>query len=252
MTFAACAVLIGVFAATFAGAALQRVAGMGLGLIAGPALSLLVGPVAGILVVNVLATINAATNTISMRKSIDWGRFTPIACSLVLGAVPGALLIRAISPDVLLITVGVVLLLALSVVTLGKRYVPNVEGTAPSVIAGAIGGFMNTLAGVAGPAITVYAQAARWPKEIYAPTLQPLFLVSGALSFTIKELTGAANFGAVTGAMWVAGFAGMVVGIAVGKRIAPRVPAAKGYNIALGLAVLGGLTALLRGLHGVI
>lgn len=248
---AAWAVLIGVFAATFAGAALQRVAGMGLGLIAGPALSLLVGPVAGILVVNVLATINAATNTISMRNNVDWRRFTPIACSLVLGAVPGALLIRAISPDVLLITVGVVLLIALSVVTLGKRDVPNVEGTVPSVIAGAIGGFMNTLAGVAGPAITVYAQAARWPKEIYAPTLQPLFLVSGTLSFTIKELTGAANFGSVTRAMWVAGFAGMVAGIAVGKRIAPHVPAAKGYNIALGLAVLGGLTTLVRGLRGV-
>ena len=63
--------------------------------------------------------------------------------------------------NVLLVLVGALLLLALSVVTLGKRYVPRVEGAVPAALSGVIGGVMNTLAGVAGPAITVYAEAAR-------------------------------------------------------------------------------------------
>lgn len=242
--------LCAIFLAVFAGTALQRISGMGLGLIAAPALSLIIGPISGILLVNVLATINAASNTYAMREHVDWGRFAPIGASLVLGAVPGAFLIRAVSPDLLLVVVGALLLIALSVVTLGKRYVPNIEGVVPSAIAGAIGGFMNTLAGVAGPAITVYAQAARWPKEIYAATLQPIFLVSGALSFTIKEVTGAANFAAVTTSTWVVGLVAMVLGIVAGTKVAPRVSAAKGYRIALGLAVFGGLTALVRGIIG--
>lgn len=53
-------------------------------------------------------------------------------------------LIAAPALSVLLITVGVLLLAALSVVTLGKRYVPNIEGTVPAIAAGAVGGFMNT------------------------------------------------------------------------------------------------------------
>lgn len=70
-------------------------------------------------------------------------------------------LIAAPALSVLLITVGVLLLAALSVVTLGKHYVPNIEGTVPVIAAGAVGGFMNTLTGVAGPAVTVYAHTAR-------------------------------------------------------------------------------------------
>lgn len=244
-------VLIGIFLAVFAGAALQRISGMGLGLIAAPALSVLLGPVSGVLMVNVLATVNAIANTYSMREQVDWKRFAPIAGALVLGAVPGAFLIRAVSTSLLLIIVGVLLLLALGTVTLGKRYVPNIEGTVPSAIAGSVGGFMNTLAGVAGPSITVYAHAARWPKEIYAATLQPIFLVSGALSFAIKEITGAANLSAVTPETWVVGIVAMVLGIVVGTRMAARVPVQVGYRIALALAIFGGFTALVRGLVGV-
>lgn len=170
MTTPVWATLVGIALATFAGASLQRIAGMGLGLIAAPALSVMLGPVAGVLVVNVLATVNAAANTYAMRRAVDRRRFAPIGSALVLGVVPGAFLIRAVSADALSITVGVLLLAALSVVTLGKRHIPDIEGTVPAIAAGAVGGFMNTLAGVAGPAVTVYAHAARWPKDIYAAT----------------------------------------------------------------------------------
>ncbi|MEH0146708.1 sulfite exporter TauE/SafE family protein [Corynebacterium sp. Q4381] len=246
------AIIAGVVLAVFSGAALQRVTGMGLGLIAAPALSVLMGPVQGVMLVNVLATINATSNTIAMRANVDWRRVAPIAACLILGAVPGAFLIRAVSPDVLLVVVGVLLLAALSVVTLGKRYVPPIEGTWPAAFAGAVGGFMNTLAGVAGPAITVYAQAARWPKSIYAATLQPIFLVSGALSFGIKEATGAADLAAVASATWGAASAAMVAGIVAGARVATKVPVAAAYRVALGLAAFGGLTALVRGITGLL
>ena len=150
--------------------------------------------------------------------------------------------------NVLLILVGAMLLLALSIVTLGKRYVPQVEGVVPAAVSGAIGGFMNTLAGVAGPAITVYAEAARWPQKVYAATLQPIFLVGGSLSFTVKVLSGAADITAIEPALWAATLAALAVGIALGKRLAPRVPAKSAHKIALGLAFAGGTTALVRGL----
>ena len=107
---------------------------------------------------------------------------------------------------------------------------------------------MNTLAGVAGPAITVYAEAARWPQNVYAATLQPIFLVGGSLSFTVKVLSGAADITAIEPALWAATLTALVAGIAAGTKLAPRVPSTIAHRIALGLAFLGGATALVRGL----
>ncbi|WP_288833760.1 sulfite exporter TauE/SafE family protein [uncultured Corynebacterium sp.] len=242
----------GLFTAVLLGSLLQRVSGMGLGLIAGPVVSILLGPVEGILLVNVLAAVNATLTAVTVRKNVDWRKFASIAPYLVLGAVPGAILIRHSPTDLLLVIVGVLLLIALSVVTLGKRYVPRVNGALPAAISGVIGGFMNTLAGVAGPAITVYAQAARWEQRVYAATLQPIFVVSGVVSFAIKELTGAADVSALGPELWIAGLAAMVLGIFLGVRIAPHVPSSKARNIALGLAILGGGTALVRGAAGLL
>ena len=241
-------VAFGVGAAVAVGACLQRISGMGVGLIAAPVLSLLLGPIDGILLVNLLAVINAATNTWGMRADVDWKKFAPIALALVIGVVPGTWVVANAPTNVLLVLVGALLLLALSVVTLGKRYVPRVEGVVPAALSGAIGGFMNTLAGVAGPAITVYAEAARWPQRVYAATLQPIFLVAGTLSFTVKVAAGAADVRGIEPALWVATLAALAVGIGAGKRLAPRVPSTTAHKIALGLAFAGGATALVRGL----
>ena len=242
--------VVGLFLAVLIGSMLQRISGMGVGLIAGPVLSILIGPVQGILVVNVLAMANAALTTLTVRENVDWKKFASIAPYLVVGAVPGAFLVRELSTDLLLVVVGVLLLIALSVVTLGKRHVPQVDGAVPAAVAGAAGGFMNTLAGVAGPAITVFAQAARWPQKVYAATLQPIFMVSGATSFLIKEFTGAVNVSSISWQLWAAGAAAMALGLLAGVRIAPRVPSGKARSMALGLAILGGATALVRGAAG--
>ena len=241
-------VAFGVGAAVAVGACLQRISGMGVGLIAAPVLSLLLGPIDGILLVNLVAVINAATNTWGMRADVDWKKFAPIALALVIGVVPGTWVVANAPTNVLLVLVGALLLLALSVVTLGKRYVPRVEGAVPAALSGVIGGFMNTLAGVAGPAITVYAEAARWPQRVYAATLQPIFLVAGTLSFTVKVAAGAADVRGIEPALWVATLAALAVGIGAGKRLAPRVPSTTAHKIALGLAFAGGATALVRGL----
>ena len=243
---------VGLFLAVLAGSLLQRVSGMGLGLIAGPVVSILLGPVEGILLVNVLAAVNATLTAITVRKNVDWNKFVSIAPYLAVGAIPGAILIRHSPADLLLVIVGVLLLIALSVVTLGKRHVPEVNGRVPAALSGVIGGFMNTLAGVAGPAITVYAQAARWEQRVYAATLQPIFVVSGLVSFGIKEFTGAADVTSISPELWVAGFTAMVLGIFLGVQVAPHVPSGKARGMALGLAILGGATALVSGAAGLI
>ncbi|WP_276651605.1 sulfite exporter TauE/SafE family protein [Corynebacterium vitaeruminis] len=239
-----------VFFVVLLGSLVQRVSGMGLGLVGGPILSIFLGPIQGILVINVLAVVNAILTTYSVRKGVDWRKFATIASPMIIGALPGALLIKVISGSLLQVIVGGLLLIALAVVAFSQNRIPKVHGTGPAVTAGVIGGFMNTLAGIAGPAITVYAQASRWEQRSYASTLQPIFIVSGSVSILVKTLTGAGSISHLSPLVWVFGIAAMFVGIFVGARISDRVPRDKARTMALILASLGGVSALVRGAMG--
>ncbi|MGP5241750.1 sulfite exporter TauE/SafE family protein [Corynebacterium flavescens] len=239
---------LAILAIVVMGSCLQRVSGMGLGLVGGPLATLLLGPVEGIMVVNVLAFINAILTTYTARQDVDWKKFSLIAPVMVLGSVPAALLITKIDTATLLIIVGGALLIALGVVSFGRKFVPPLNGKGPAISAGIIGGFTNTLAGVAGPVVTVYAQAAKWPQHVYAATLQPIFLVGGLVSVVAKLSVGAGGFEHVIWLIWPAGILGMFIGLFLGSKIAHRVPREKARILSLSVAGLGALSALIRGI----
>lgn len=235
-------------AVVFVGSCMQRISGMGLGLIGGPMLMLLLGPVKGIMVINVLACMNAALTTVSVRRNVDWSKFRLIASVMVLGSVPAAWLITSLNTAPLLVIVGAALLIALSVVTFGRRFVPVMEGIGPALTAGVLGGFTNTLAGIAGPVITVYAQAARWPQQMYTATLQPIFMVGGAISVTVKLLFGAGQVTDVSWLVWPAGIVAMACGITLGTRLAGRIPRGAARRLSLSVASAGAAAAMVRGI----
>lgn len=241
-------IALGVFFTVVVGACLQRVSGMGLGLVGGPILMLMLGPVEGIMVINVLAVINAALITVNVRDSVDWKKFGAIASVMVFGSIPGALLIRSVETGPLLVIAGGALLVALAVVTYGKKYVPRLDGVGPMLSAGVLGGFTNTLAGIAGPVITVYAQAARWEHKVYAATLQPIFMVGGFISVMTKLLAGAGSFAHTSWVVWPAGIAGMFVGIWLGIVLAKRIPRDKAHKLSLTVASAGAAVAMIRGI----
>lgn len=232
------------------GSAMQRISGMGLGLIAGPVLMIILGPVEGILVVNVLAFANAGATTLTVREYVDWKKFALIASVLILGSIPAALLVREVSGDLLQVLVGALLLVALAATTFGKKYIPTVSGKTPALVAGVAGGFMNTLAGIAGPAITVYAQASRWPQQSFSATLQPIFMVAGAISFGTKMFAGAGSLSDTNWLIWPVGVIGMALGLWLGVMLSKKVPRESARKLALLLAAAGGLSALVRGLSG--
>lgn len=230
------------------GSCLQRISGMGFGLLVVPVLAMLLGPADGVLVVNALAAVNAALTTWTVREYVDWRRVRLLALPLLLGAFPGVFLIRAINAAPLQIIVGVLLLVALAVVLGGGRRIPEVSGNGSLFGAGVIAGFMNTLAGAAGPAVTVYAQAARWQHQMLAATLQPIFVISGGLSFILKIILGASSVTAVPPVLWPVAFVGMLVGIFGGTMLSRVIPREVARRIALTVAGLGGVTAIIQGI----
>lgn len=232
----------------FIGSCLQRISGMGVGLIAGPVLSVAIGPVEGIMVVNALALINSVLTTMSVRRDIDWRKYAMIASVLAFGAVPGALLVQAASAATLQILVGGLLLVALAVTTFGISRIPVTTGKAPALVAGVAGGFMNTVAGLAGPALTVYAQASRWEQAAYRATLQPIFATAAILSIGTKLTLGAGTLSDTDPGIWVGGLIGMVIGLSSGIYLAGKISKTMARKLALLLAAAGGVMVLLRGL----
>lgn len=245
-------VVLAIFLVFLVGALMQRVSGMGVGLLAGPVVSLLLGPIEGILVVNLVAAVNGAMGAWSLRRDIEWHKVALIGPVMIFGAITGTWFIACVSTGWLQAIVGALLLVALLTMTVGKNYVPVARGKAPALGAGLFAGFMNTLAGVAGPSITVYALASRWPQRPYAATLQPLFAIAGLLSFIVKSLGGMGDLSGVPPAVWPAGIVACIIGIFFGTHISRYVNREKARNIAITIASLGAVTVFVRGVFELI
>lgn len=230
------------------GATLQRVSGMGVGMIAAPVLSLLVGPIAGVTLSNVAASVSALILFLLLRRHVDWPRFMRLAPLLIVGSFAGAWAVSALDIGWLEILLGVSILIAIAA-ALGLQNRFTLTGDGAVYGSGAVAGFMNTTAGVAGPALAVYAMAAKWEQRSWAATLQPIFLLANLTSIGTKALFGAAVPADVQipASVWIAVLVAGPVGIAVGTRVARHVDPAKARILALCIASAGGLLAVVRG-----
>jgi uncharacterized membrane protein YfcA len=240
--------------AVLIGAILQRITGMGLGLVAGPVLSVTLGPAAGVTVVNGLSVVNAANNAWAVRARTDWHRFRFLIGGLVVGSVPAAFVVTAIDGPWLLVTVGLLVMAALSVSMLNteKLRVSEKSRTA-MIITGVAGGFMSTLVGIAAPAFTIYARIMRWDYRDFVATLHPVILVANLLSFVVKLIVlGGIDVGGLPVWIWVVALATIFVGAWFGDRLNDRMSSNGMRKLATLLAFAGAATLLIQGLIGLI
>ena len=236
-------------ASVILGTVLQRVSGMGVGLVVAPTLALLLGPVAGVLLTNITTTVSAVLIGITLRRDIDWRRYRHLAPLIVVGSVPGALLVGAADRSWLEVIIGLALLGTLLTTALVR--IPPVSGAVPAAVAGTAGGFLNTAVGVAAPAMLVYAQATNWSQRSFAATLQPIFFTMGLTSVITKVGLGAAPISGLPPLSVIGLVVAMVpVGILVGGRVARRVPAEMGRRVAVVVVSAGAVMLLARGVGG--
>lgn len=235
-------------AACVVGACLQRVSGAGVGLVVTPVMVLIFGPVAGVLLTNATTVVSAALIMSVVWRNIDWRRFGLIAPIGLMGSVAGALLVGALPAAVLQVVVGAVVLLAL-VMTFALPRTPHLTGPVPALGAGTLGGFLNTVAGVAMPAMVIYATVSRWEQVRFAATLQPVFLSFGAMSVATKLGLGTAAVAELP-PLWFIGLlaVGIGLGVALGGVLARRVSAVRARWVAVVLAGVGAALTVVRGL----
>ena len=236
--------------AVLVGSILQRVSGTGVGLVVAPVLSLLLGPATGVLVTNAATVCSGFMITVAVRRMVEWKHAAVLVLSAIPGVVLGALVVNWVPAELLQIGVGAVVLLALAI-TKFAHTTGQVKQRKAVVPAGLIGGFFNSTAGVAAPAMVVYSRITNWDQLRFAATMQPVFMSLGALSVGSKLIAGVPF--ALPVPVFVA-FGSLIVTIFVGIRIGTwlsrRLDKAAAANVAMGLAAVGGVVVIVRGALG--
>lgn len=235
-----------VLAAVVMGAGMQRITGMGFALVAAPFLVLLLGPVEGVVLVNLCGAVTAGAIIFRVARDINWRRYAALASAALLGIIPAAVLIRSIPPAVLEISIGVILAFGLTVLlALKSAQLPPRRRYLWT--AGTLSGFMNTAAGVGGPAVSMYSIATRWQHRSFAATMQPYFFTIGAFSLVSKAVTAPASFPVLPWTMWLAVAIACLVGLVLGDVAARFVPARAAQVLLIVLAYLGAAATIVRG-----
>jgi uncharacterized membrane protein YfcA len=220
-----------VLGAVVMGAGMQRITGMGFALVAAPFLVLLLGPVEGVVLVNVCGAVTAGAIIFRVVRDIDWKRYRALAASALLGIIPAAVLIRFIPAAVLEV-------LKSATLPVRRRYL---------FTAGGLSGFMNTAAGVGGPAVSMYSIATRWQHKSFAATMQPYFFTIGTFSLVSKAITAPTSFPDLPLGMWVAVAVACLAGLVLGDVAARFVPARAAQILLIVLAYLGAAATIIRG-----
>jgi uncharacterized protein len=237
-------VVIAMTAATvLVGAVAQRVSGLGFALIAAPLLVLATGPIEGVQLANLLAVVVSISILALSWNRVDLRKARILVPGGLVGVVPGVLAARLLPAGILQIAIGGLVAVGLLATRIGVRR--HVRPTVPlACCAGLASGFMNAVAGIGGPALTVYALAIGWSQESFAATAQVSFAVQSSASLALKGLPHLA----VTQLALLMGTAAL--GLALGGALARWVPPTRARAAVVVLAMLGALGAIVRGAAG--
>ncbi|MFB6892717.1 TSUP family transporter [Kitasatospora sp. NPDC056327] len=225
-----------------AGSSVQRLAGVGFALVAGPALVLLLGPGEGVTLSNCAAGLISAVGLADSWRQVRLARMLPLIGAAACTVPAGAWVAGRVSGPVLLIGIGLLVSAAALLVIRGLR-VSALRGRRGAVAAGAASGFMNSAAGVGGPAVSLYAVNTGWSAREFVPNAQFYGVTVNLFSLAAKGVPHLA-----APAWWVVA-AALGLGAAVGRALARRVPERGARRVVLGLALAGGLVTLGKGLR---
>lgn len=225
------------------GASVQRMAGIGFALVAAPVLVVLLGAGQGVGLANCAAGVISAVGLVGGWRQVRLGAMVPMVVAAGCTVPVGVWVAARLSGPALLVGMGVLVTAAVLLVMSGAR-VPALRGVPGAFAAGAASGFMNSAAGVGGPAVSLYAVNAGWTAREFVPSAQFYGVLVNAFSIAAKGTPHLST------AAWLLVAAGIAAGAVIGKWLAERVPEGPARRIVLLLALAGGVSTLLKGLLG--
>ncbi len=221
------------------GALVQGSVGFGFSLVAAPLLTLIYPG----LVPGPATVASAALNLMTLYRTrggpTDWKGVRWAGAGLVPGTVVAGVLLAAMSPHLVAVTVGVLVLLAVLVSLAGVQ----VRRNAPSMLAvGVVSGFMGTVATVGGPAMALAYQRDSGP--VIRATLNRFFLAGTVIAMAVLVPAGHLDRDHL-----LAGLAlvpGVVVGFLLAQTLHKRIDGGWARPAVLVVAAVSSVAVLVR------
>jgi uncharacterized membrane protein YfcA len=230
------------------GAFVQGATGLGYGLVVVPALVAELEPRQAIFaalgsafVLNILMLVGAGRPHVRRQ-----GAATVLAWA-VPGFVIGATIIRSISRPALQVTVGVAVIAAV----LARAWHPGVlaagpRRTAARVAAGFSAGILTTTVSASGPPLALWMDAEGPTPREFRDTLNVMFGVCNAVGAMVLALDGLPHRRTV--AITLLLLPGLVGGLVLGRRLAPRLSPSTARRLALAVVGTTGVASVVAGL----
>jgi uncharacterized membrane protein YfcA len=179
----------------------------------------------------------------AVRRSMQWRRLMPFLVGGAAGVPLGVALLQHIDITSFKVTVGVILIAYCSFMLLAANLEPiSAGGRLADGCAGLIGGTMGGLAGLTGPAPTMWCTIRGWDKDTQRSVFQTFNLAMQAIALVTYGVNGT-----LTGPVWRA-FGVMLPAIVVpawlGARVYKRIDARLFRRMVLVLLLLSGAVLL--------
>ena len=223
---------------------------MGFALVASPLVVILLGPFDGVLVVNLCGALSALLIIPRVWRHIEWRTLAWLSIPAVVAIVPGSLLVTRLPGAVMQLGIGVLVIVALTATLLIRRAEHIVPARPAAIVAGAASGFMNTAAGVGGPAISIYAVIMRWPQVNFAATLQPYFVIVSGASLATKAAFSGGQLPELDAVSWIVIVSSLLAGLALGEVLNRHVSHRVARIAVIIIAYIGGTVAVIDGALG--
>lgn len=222
MAFEQGAILWLVLAALLLGGIFKGVSGMGLPLIALPVMAIAIPiPTA----VSILSVPVLMSNIVQVREGSGFrravGRFWPLLLGLCAGIVVGAPILILLSPALIEITLGVVLLAFLCSEMFA--FAPEVPKRHERILGfgvGFFGGLIGGLTTLFGPPLIVFLSSLRLSKDDFIPALGLCYLTGCSALYLM--LIGNSVLGSREAAMSLAAVLPVIIGMRIGRWLRDR------------------------------
>jgi hypothetical protein len=178
-----------------------------------------------------------------VRRSFDWKRLIPFLVGGALGVPVGAALLGVVNITMFRLTVGLILVVyCSSMLLIGNAKPVAAGGRLADGVAGLIGGVMGGLAGLTGPAPTLWCTVRGWDKDTQRCIFQSFNLGMQAIALVTYWLNGTLT--PTVGKVFALMFPAVIIPTLIGARLYKRINEVAFRRIVLALLLLSGVVLL--------
>jgi uncharacterized membrane protein YfcA len=235
--------LVGVF---LLAAAVQGVSGFGFALLSMPLLSFIVGPKDAVAVSTLVGTVASGSLLARHRHTVRWDLVRPLLLAAAAGMPFGLYLLVVIAEGPLRLLLAVVVAAFAGLLASGWRL--GGSSRALELLAGFTSGLLNTSLSTNGPPLVVALQARDLEPDEFRGTISVLFFASSLMANALLARAGRYDREILIQA--AIGVPALLVGSAVGARMARRLPAAAFRRVVLALLVATALASAMAAVAG--